>query len=469
MTKRILVRVYRAPERAWSAEELYERNLLGGNNGNYLFSDALVASLATPGVEVTCWTLDEMLAEAASINDRFDQVVLPFANAFRPGYLGYLQSYTTLLGQLRIPVTVVGIGAQSTLDYAWEPLAPLERDVSAFVRAVLERSASIGVRGEFTADYLRGLGFADVEVIGCPSMFTFGPSLPEPTGPPSLAADARIALNLTPGRPLPPGWIDVLVDRHPRLTYFPQSRKDLAMMLSGVSPDTLEADPDGFPNRVEHRLFTDAAVHYHLDSRTWVEDLRGFDFCLGTRIHGNVAAVLAGTAVHAIAHDSRTRELAEYFELPHTHIDKLPAVPDLDQLASAYDGAMVRGHAGRFATYEGFLARHGLTHRWGPDGPDGSAADWPLAQALRVEHGRPDDLGTRVRWLESRHERDTRKQRRELERTRTRVRRLADANARLRKRVNRQAQRLTQLEQQALQEGLWTRAGRRLRRLAPRR
>ena len=33
-----------------------------------------------------------------------------------------------------------------------------------FVAAVLDHSPSIGVRGEFTRDYLRGLGFGDEHV-----------------------------------------------------------------------------------------------------------------------------------------------------------------------------------------------------------------------------------------------------------------------------------------------------------------
>ena len=472
--KRVLVRVYRDPHRLWSAEELYEPNLLGGNNGNYLFSDAVVASLSTPGVEVTCWTLEEMLAEVGTLDDRFDQLVLPFANAFRPGYVGYLHDYRTLLSQVQVPVTVLGIGAQSSLDYSIEPLEPLADEVSLFVRAVLEHSPSIGVRGEFTADYLRGLGFSEVEVIGCPSMFTFGPHLPEPSAPGPLGDDARIALNLTPHRPFPPGWLDLLVDRYPRLTYFPQSRKDLAMMMTGDSPDTFVAAPDGFPNRADHRLFTQAAAHYHLDSRTWVEDLAGFDFALGMRIHGNVAAILAGTPAHVVAHDSRTRELAEYFELPHTHLDKLGAEPDLDPLAAAQDGAMVRGHARRFATYADFLGRHALAHRWGPLGASESPEDWPRPQVLIVERGRPDDLTTRVAWLKSRHDREVRDLRRRLEEAHETVRRQVVATDRMRRRLDRQAVRLVRqgerLDRQAVrldrleaQVGRGARVARRLR------
>ncbi|WP_410089573.1 polysaccharide pyruvyl transferase family protein, partial [Streptomyces sp. gb1(2016)] len=53
-----------------------------------------------------------------------------------------------------------------------------EPTVREFVTEVLNRSASIGVRGEFTEQYLKNMGFRDVEVIGCPSMFMNGETCP---------------------------------------------------------------------------------------------------------------------------------------------------------------------------------------------------------------------------------------------------------------------------------------------------
>ncbi len=43
--------------------------------------------------------------------------------------------------------------------------------------AVLDRSPTIGVRGEYTQDFVKRLGFRDIEVIGCPSMFLRGDQL----------------------------------------------------------------------------------------------------------------------------------------------------------------------------------------------------------------------------------------------------------------------------------------------------
>lgn len=40
------------------------------------------------------------------------------------------------------------------------------------------------------------------------------------------------------------------------------------------------------------------------------------DFSFGQRIHGNILCTLMGIPAIVYIHDSRTRELAEYFELP---------------------------------------------------------------------------------------------------------------------------------------------------------
>ena len=51
--------------------------------------------------------------------------------------------------------------------------------VQRFVRAVLDHSATIGVRGEFTREYLATLGFGDehVDVVGCTSLYRDGADL----------------------------------------------------------------------------------------------------------------------------------------------------------------------------------------------------------------------------------------------------------------------------------------------------
>ena len=177
VAKRILMRAGKSPFDVVSAEETYRRRILGGNLGNLLFTHAAHRALETRGTEVKAGGLVWRPKDAARINDEYDKFVVPLANAFRLGFAKELAQLTELISKLTVPVVVLGVGAQATRDYDASRLEPIAPAVKAFAGAVLDRSASIGVRGDFTLDYLNRLGFRDVDVVGCPSLFLNGDRL----------------------------------------------------------------------------------------------------------------------------------------------------------------------------------------------------------------------------------------------------------------------------------------------------
>jgi hypothetical protein len=61
------------------------------------------------------------------INSRFDHVVIPLANAFRPTYIETLDALSTLIEQLTIPVTVLGVGEQASLTASIRELTASSR------------------------------------------------------------------------------------------------------------------------------------------------------------------------------------------------------------------------------------------------------------------------------------------------------------------------------------------------------
>ena len=169
-----------------------------------------------------------------------------------------------------------------------------------FVRAVLEHSPSIGVRGEQTRDYLNSLGFGDehVKVIGCPSMFMYGPDLNVEKKVESLNVDSPIALNVSPYVPQM-GPISLYAAEHfPNLVYMAQNIQTLELMLYGSYPKGKRMNAmaaQGAPITLDHPLIRSDRVRFFLDPKTWFDHLAQYDFSFGTRIHGNIAALLAGT------------------------------------------------------------------------------------------------------------------------------------------------------------------------------
>ena len=371
----LLLRARKDPFEVVSPEATLESNMIGGNSGNLIFLEAAYKLLSTTrtSVAVDRFVIDPSAADR--INERYDAYVIPLANAFRKSYETNLIRLSQLIERLRIPVVVLGVGAQSNVRYETDRLERIEPAVRRFVTAVLDRGPSIGVRGEFTASYLQGLGYRDVEVIGCPSMFLHGDRLPVAKRSPALGRDARIALNVSPYvKPMGPIALAHAL-RYPNLVYIPQDIDSLERLLWGNPPAPVPGDRathlatalageiDPMPVHLDHPLLRDDRTRFFVDPWPWLELLRGMDFAFGTRIHGNISALLAGTPAYVFAHDSRTLEMARYFEIPHQVMADVPADVDAADLYGRADyGPLVAKHAGRFATFSEYLARHGLRH-----------------------------------------------------------------------------------------------------------
>ncbi len=391
--KQLLLRARKDAFEVVSPEDSLIRNTIADNSGNLIFSVAAQRILTTADATVTAdrFVIDPGAADR--INERYDAYVIPLANAFRPSYEPILHRLTDLIRRLRIPVVILGVGAQADVRYRTERLRPIEPAVRAFVGAVLDRSPSIGVRGELTLDYLAGLGFRDVEVVGCPSLFFDGPGLRVEKRRTSLDRDARVAINVSPYVTAMGPIVANHVERYPDLTYIPQDIDALELLLwGGIGTDLDPADPR--PIHGAHPLFRDDKVRFFVDPWPWLAFLREVDFSFGTRIHGNIAALMAGTPAVVLAHDSRTLELARYFAIPHRVIGEVPADIDAaDLYADADFTAFNAGHPERFATFAAFLARHGLDHAFAAGEPDPTfaerAAATPYPPAVTMAARRP--------------------------------------------------------------------------------
>jgi hypothetical protein len=135
----------------------------------------------------------------------------------------------------------------------------------------------------------------------------------------------------------------------------------------------------GAPVTLEHPLIRSDRVRFFLDPQTWFEHLAQYDFSFGSRIHGNIAALLAGTPALLLAHDARTLELAEYHEIPYRTITSIEDGADAIGLYAECDwNALNKAHPDRWDTFASFLEEHRLTHVY-QEGQDPSAFDDRLA------------------------------------------------------------------------------------------
>ena len=407
---RILLRSPKDPFHVMTVPEVLQRSVIGGNAGNLLFSTAVHKFLLTEGTEIVPNRLRAEPDEAARINDEFDLFVIPLANAFRLNLEPYLDRLARLVERLTIPVVIFGVGVQTDLGYDLGRLRRIDGTVTRLVRAVLERSASVGVRGECTADYLRSLGFPErvVDVIGCPSMFLHGDRLQVVRKTPRLTEESRIAVSATTHSALDPKLGRLLRtahERYPHLLYVMQSHRDLELLYWGDTSQAAGRTSDS-PVYRSHPLHQEGKARLFLDPARWIDTLADYDFAFGTRIHGGIAALLAGTPATVLCHDARTFELCRYFAIPHRTLPQVPDDLDPAELYQEADlGPLLRGHRERFDRLVAFMDRNGLPHVFGEGGDRGAAFEarerrTPYPPGVTAWDGTADaDLGHRLAWL----------------------------------------------------------------------
>ena len=102
----ILIRAHKNPFTVADADTTYRQNLIGNNTGNLVFSQAVYRLLSAADNDLKHQGLAK--SNPRVVNSRFDHVVIPLANAFRPTYIETLDALSNLIEQLTVPVTVPG-------------------------------------------------------------------------------------------------------------------------------------------------------------------------------------------------------------------------------------------------------------------------------------------------------------------------------------------------------------------------
>ena len=310
-----------------------------------------------------------------------------------------MRQIAAFIRRMKIPCVVIGCGLQANTSAQIDAGFPFDAAAKELVSAVLEKSAMLGLRGELTAKYLQKLGFAPERhftVTGCPSMFTRGLHLPAPRVG-GLTEKSRISINTKLKQPR---QINELMTRaiaaHPEYHLVSQMPDELALLRYGM-PVIGNSLPGRDGNRFYPRTDMHSAVRTgrataFLSARAWHEYMREKDFSFGSRIHGNIAAVLSGTPALVITTDTRTEELCRYHNIQFMPAAEVKSGMDIRDIYEKRDfGSVQRGHAERFAHFVDFLNANSLIHAYAEDPAvretpfDRAVAQLPLSGRLTYE------------------------------------------------------------------------------------
>jgi hypothetical protein len=104
------------------------------------------------------------------------------------------------------------------------------------------------------------------------------------------------------------------------------------------------------------------------NAHAWIQFMSRQQLSVGCRIHGNIAAVLAGTPALVFTIDTRTEELCRYHNIPFIPASRIDENTRLRDLYEGTDFArVVDGHDRRFGHFVDFLNANGLSHIYRED------------------------------------------------------------------------------------------------------
>ena len=365
MPKRILV--WGAPATVNPKEPVltsFERS--GKNFGNLLIGNAVLSFLT----ENTIISRTE-LRSPEEANERCDHVVIPAANFLWKDFdFGYMADF---LEKTILPITIIGVGAQ-TNDRSITSL--IHPNTLRLMHLISERSASLGVRGYYTAEVLAANGIHNVEVVGCPSLYT--------TRCPTVKVDAtrlstldNLSVNFSrrvykhsfnPDRMRAIENILLKIALTRNGTFVAQDELEELSLSSGNDINTAPITDyfhDVDKNQVT-RFFREQ-TRFFCDVGSWSSYIRAQSASIGSRFHGNLIALINGIPALTIVHDSRTMEMCALIGNPVVHVnqvddERLTEASLMESLLSCSFERFEQSYRVLYKRFVSFLNENGLPH-----------------------------------------------------------------------------------------------------------
>lgn len=198
----------------------------------------------------------------------------------------------------------------------------MHENVVKTMKSLSERCKLIGVRGSYTAEVLERYGVKNTKVIGCPSVYY--PFLrrglrgidrsDEPLR--AVANSVGAGENLKEKR-----WFDYIVENG--LPFVDQTLGDFQLEL--INDD------------YQYKLYLNKNMRFFMSVDEWEVFIRNFNFSIGMRFHGNIVPIWNGIPALFLIHDSRTKEMCEFFHLPHMGVSEFDPRKPLEYYYEAAD------------------------------------------------------------------------------------------------------------------------------------
>ena len=338
----------------------------GHNFGNILIGNAVHSFLSKNEI-----LSRDQVASPAEVDERCSHVVIPAANFLWKDFdFGYMLNF---LEKTKVPVTIIGVGAQSNDRTTSSPIHP---NTLRLMHLISDRSSSLGVRGYYTAEVLAANGIHNLTVIGCPSIYTNRcPTISiDLNGLPLLTAISvnfsrrvvRHAFKPTTMQAVENALLKLAMktdasfvaqDEIQELSLASDEQVNTTDMCSYFSQSTAESVVDFFKTR----------TNYFGSVENWTKYIKTRSLSVGTRFHGNLMALINGVPALMIVHDSRTMEMSTLLNIPRLHLselkeDEFTIETLLARVQSSSFTAFELSYKVLYGRFSEFMTNNGLSH-----------------------------------------------------------------------------------------------------------
>lgn len=293
-----------------------------------------------------------------------------------------------VLQRLKLPVLGFGIGAQASSRGE----LVLSEQTKQVLHLMADSSASVGVRGAYTAEVLWRHGIKNVRIVGCPTAFrNLDPNL-QITLPP---LEQVREVGVTVRREVSPNYapdVERYLTFHRDLVKEVAARFEVVLMAQGEVEEkaivlgTEEQKAAALKKLREHgwasQWYMDDAIEQLYRTRLFYSDVvadyeqlvRQKNLVLGYRLHGNLMALANGVPSIYFTYDSRTTEFAETFAIPSHNVFGQRRFEIEDYWNQALFDRFNRAYYACYREMRTFLDENGIAHKMRADGAAAAAA-----------------------------------------------------------------------------------------------
>ena len=322
------------------------------NTGTYLMTDTLRQIVAA----------DEIIPRFYEFHEHVDTVVTNILHRIGGNIKVDIPYWENILNHAEKVVPL-------SLQFAFESgrIIPIDASLKHLLKMLSER-VQLGVRTYYDAEFLENEGIKNVCVIGCPSLFyhmdrnfhiddsafslnSINFTFTSDFG--NLGISQREAVEIYWKLLL---WFKWQYERLPIRIHLTMQKPPFSEIcdMHGILLSYKEI----------HSFYKDCGRYFY-SVNDWIKSLRKDDFSMGSRFHGNIAAILAGIPALMVNVDNRMKGMNDFYKIPSIDIKDFDLEKPLAYYRELADYSKFnQNYAAAYDNFVDYCERNGVRLRY---------------------------------------------------------------------------------------------------------